>query len=170
MPDIAGILSDFFSNSPLRELSGDLLRSVPGLPPIVQTLHLLGVAVIVGSVVVLCLRILGLAASRQQPYEMALRLFPWFFSAIPVMFISGALFFLARPQRYIYNPVFAIKSAAFLLTMVASFLLWQRCKTLKHTGPALSVKLLAAMVLAGWILTALAGRWIAYADYIFWAG
>ena len=170
MPDFARVLSDFFGGSPLREFSGDLLRSVPGLPPIVQTLHLLGVAVIIGSVVILCLRILGLAANRQQPYEMAQRLFPWFFSALPVMLASGALFFLARPQRYIYNPVFAIKSAAFLLTIIASFWLWRRCKTLKHEEASISVKLLAAAVLSGWILTALAGRWIAYSDYIFWPG
>jgi hypothetical protein len=86
------------------------------------------------------------------------------------MLASGALFFLARPQRYIYNPVFAIKSATFLLTIMASFWLRRRCKTLKHKEAEFSDKLLAASVLTGWILTALAGRWIAYSDYIFWPG
>lgn len=168
MPDIAGSLSEFFMNSPLREFSDNLLRSVPGLPPVVQTIHLLGVAVIVGSMVFLCLRILGLAANRQDPYEMAQRLFPWFFSAIPVMFISGAVFFLARPQRYIYNPIFTIKTVAFLLTIIASFCLWKYSSELKTNTIRLPTKLLAAVVMTGWVITALAGRWIAYSDYIFW--
>jgi hypothetical protein len=118
--------------------------------------------------VFLCLRILGLAANRQDPYEMAQRLFPWFFSAIPVMFISGALFFLARPQRYIYNPIFTIKTVAFLLTIIASFWLWKYSSELRSEKIRLPIKVLAAAVLTGWLLTALAGRWIAYSDYIFW--
>lgn len=170
MPDFVGILSDFFTNSPLREWSGNLLRSVPGLPPIIQTVHLLGVAVIVGSIVIVCLRILGLAANRQDPYEMAQRLFPWFFAAMPVMLASGALFFLARPQRYLYNPVFAIKAATFFVTILGSIWLWQKSRQLVNSSIGLPIKLLSAAVLFGWVLTAMAGRWIAYSDYIFWPG
>ena len=42
-----------------------LLSNVPGLPPIVQTVHLLGIAVIMSSVVLLDLRVLGLALPSQ---------------------------------------------------------------------------------------------------------
>lgn len=170
MPDIIGTLNEFFTNSPLREFSGNLLRSVPGLPPIVQTIHLLGVAVIVASIMMICLRILGLAARRQDPYEMTQRLFPWFFCALPIMLASGALFFLARPQRYLYNPIFTIKAAAFLLTITASIWLWQKSKLLEHAKIDFTTKLLSGLVLFGWVLTAMAGRWIAYSDYIFWPG
>lgn len=161
-------LIEFFNDSPLRELSGSFLRSIPGLPPIIQTVHLTGVAVLLGSVVMLSLRILGIAAKNQSPAEMSARLFPWFFSALPVMFISGLPFFLARPQRYLVNPVFGIKTGLFIAALLLSVWLWRQCKQLSRHGVTLQLKWTSVLVICAWIMTTLAGRWIAYADYIFW--
>ena len=106
MTELQQALIAFFYSSPLREYSVSMLRSVSGLPPILQTIHLLGVAIIMGSAVMLSLRILGMACRRQQLQEMAGRLFPWFLAALPVMLLSGLPFFLERPQRYLTNPIF----------------------------------------------------------------
>ena len=54
-----------------------LLSTVPGLPPIVQTVHLLGIAIVLGSVVLLDLRILGLALPSQDVQELTRRVMPW---------------------------------------------------------------------------------------------
>lgn len=162
-------LIEFLNQSPLRELSGDLLRGIPGLPPVLQTLHLLGAAVLMGTAVMLSLRLLSLVAHNQDPSEMSRRLFPWFFSALPLMLVSALPFLLARPQRYLSNPVFDIKMVSLMLSLGFSVWLWRRCKTIPRSGIPLSAKLLALAVAAGWILTLLAGRWIAYADYIFWS-
>tara|TARA_R110002072_G_scaffold4663_2_gene32341 strand:+ start:1337 stop:1840 length:504 start_codon:yes stop_codon:yes gene_type:complete len=163
-------LADFFVNSPLRELSGQLMRTVPGLPPILQTIHLLGLAVLMGSIVMICLRLLNVAARRQDAGELMGRLFPWFVWSLPVMLFSALPFFLARPQRYIYNPVFAIKMAALATALGLSFWLWQR---FRHAGSEMQNWLtrgLAIACLAAWLTTAMGGRWIAYADYLFWPG
>jgi len=85
------------------------------------------------------------------------------------MLFSALPFFLARPQRYLSNPVFDIKMVSLIVTLGFSVWLWRRCKTLPAKGIPLSIRLLALVVAAGWILTLLAGRWIAYADYIFWS-
>ncbi len=50
----------------MRDTVVYLLSNVPGLPPIVQTVHLLGIAVVMSSVVLLDLRILGLALPSQD--------------------------------------------------------------------------------------------------------
>lgn len=162
---------EVLNESALRELSGSLLRSVPGLPPILQTLHLLAVAMVFASAVMLSLRVLGVAGRRQSVTEMSRRLMPWFFSALPLLLISGLPFFLARPQRYLVNPMFGIKAALFLLGLVLSLWLWQQCwRRSDEVAGTVQLKLTAAMVTVSWVMTALAGRWIAYADYIFWAG
>ncbi|MDO8909072.1 MAG: hypothetical protein Q7W55_11320 [Pseudohongiella sp.] len=158
------------NSSPLRELSDSFLRSIPGLPPILQTIHLLGVAVLLGSIVMLSLRILGVAAKSQSPAEMSARVFPWFFYALPVMLFSALPFFLARPQRYLVNPVFGIKAIAFVAGLCLSIWMWQQCRQIADKGVTLTLKLTAAVVIFVWVLTTLAGRWIAYADYIFWPG
>jgi hypothetical protein len=159
----------FFSNSPLREYSVSMLRSVPGLPPILQTIHLLGVAIIMGSAVMLSLRILGIACRRQQLQEMAGRLFPWFLCALPVMLLSGLPFFLARPQRYLTNPIFGYKFLFLFLALAATLLLWYWCRG-KRMQHGVIIRLVALLSVSAWIMTAMAGRWIAYVDYIFWPG
>lgn len=169
MAEWRGALIEFFNQSPLRELSADLLRSIPGLPPVLQTIHLLGAAVLMGTVVMLSLRLLGLAARNQNSSEMSKRLYPWFLSTLPVMLFSALPFFLARPQRYLSNPVFDIKVLSLFLTLIVTFWLWQRCRNLPQTVPV-SLRIHALIVAAGWIFTIMAGRWIAYADYIFWTG
>lgn len=163
-------LIQHLNESPLREISDSFLRSIPGLPPVIQTIHLVGIAILVGSVVMLSLRMLGLAAKKQLPEEMSSRLFPWFFSALPVMFISGLPFFLARPQRYLLNPVFGIKFMLLTAGVLLSLYMWRQSKHLATSGITLRLKLTSVLVICIWVMTILAGRWIAYADYIFWSG
>lgn len=178
------MIAEWLVTTRLPDLAGHLLRSVPGLPPVLQTIHLLGVAMLMGSVLVLAARVLGLVARRQDLYEMSARLLPWFLSALPIMVLSGLPFFVARPQRYVNNPVFTIKLYTLVVTLLLSGLLWRRlrqqaakgyrhCQTngqVSSLDVAPLLKCLALVVMAGWVITTLAGRWIAYADYLFWPG
>jgi hypothetical protein len=148
-----------------------LLSTVPGLPPIVQTVHLLGIAVVLGSIVLLDLRILGLALPSQEVTELTRRLLPWLWCALPMMLLSGLPFVLARPQRYFSNPIFGWKFALLLPAIALAALLhliairkpdyWQAGRI-----PAAG-KGIAAISLLLWTGIVFAGRWIAYADYLF---
>ena len=141
-----------------------LLSNVPGLPPIVQTVHLLGIAVIMSSVVLLDLRILGLALPSQDVQELARRVMPWVWWTLPVMLLSGSMFVFARPRRYFTNPVFGLKFALLLpaiaLAAVLHFVSVRKPDDWR-------TKLVAALSLLLWVGVVLAGRWIAYADYLF---
>lgn len=146
-----------------HDIAVDWLRNVPGLPPIVQTMHLLSIAVILGTTVLLSLRSLGLAVPSQQPAEMARRLAPWTWSALPVLLLSGGIFVLARPQRYFTNPVFGLKIAFMLPALVLGALLYRAAKR-EVTG---STRVLAGLNLIAWTGVVFAGRWIAYSEYLF---
>jgi len=141
-----------------------LLSNVPGLPPIVQTFHLLGIAVIMSSVVLLDLRILGLALPSQDVQELTRRVMPWVWWTLPVMLLSGAMFVFARPRRYFTNPIFGLKFALLLpaiaLAAVLHFVSVRKPDTL-------GTKVIAAVSLLLWVGVVLAGRWIAYVDYLF---
>tara|TARA_Y100001951_G_C11252363_1_gene247225 strand:+ start:71 stop:583 length:513 start_codon:yes stop_codon:yes gene_type:complete len=165
-------LIQWLGESGLPQLSGDFLRAVPGMPPIMQSLHLLGLIVLMASIVMICLRVLNIAARRQDTVELAGRLFPWFFWALPLMLFSALPFLLARPQRYFYNPVFSIKMAALFVALTLSLILWRQWrKGLLAVDSAMLVnRIMALLCLLAWLLTALGGRWIAYADYLFWSG
>jgi hypothetical protein len=141
-----------------------LLSNVPGLPPIVQTVHLLGIAVIMSSVVLLDLRILGLALPSQDVDELTRRVMPWVWWTLPVMLLSGSMFVFARPRRYFTNPIFGLKFAL-LAPAIALAAVLHLASVRKPDS--LATKALAAVSLLLWVGVVLAGRWIAYVDYLF---
>jgi len=165
-------LANALAESPLRTAVVYLLGNVPGLPPIVQTIHILSVAAIMGSVVLIDLKVLGLALPSQSLSELARRLMPWTWWALPTLALSGAVFILARPASYVVNPVFRLKfamlapavvlAAVFHRAMAGDSGFWERTRARE-----IAAKVVAAVSLLLWIGVAMAGRWIAYADYLF---
>jgi hypothetical protein len=157
-------LARSIAGSGAHDVAVHLLRNVPGFPPIVQTLHLLSVAVVLGSTVMVNLRVLGFAVPTQQPDEMSVRLAPWTWSALPILFASGIIFVLARPHRYLTNPIFGLKFAMLLPALAMSALLFGM---LRREPVNAGSRVVAGFSLLCWLGVVLAGRWIAYADYFF---
>lgn len=134
---------------------------MPGFPPIVQTIHLLGIAAVMGSAVMIDLKVLGLALPGQPTGELVRRLLPWTWSALPLLAASGLVFVFAQPHRYFDNPIFQIKFAL-LVPAIATTAAFQRRP--QAEGPL--ARLLALLSLGLWIGVVMAGRWIAYVDYL----
>ena len=166
-------IANALADSSAREAALYLLRNVPGMPPITQALHIMGIGAVMASTVMIDLRLLGVAVPSQKLDEMVKRLMPWTWWALLLNFITGLPFVLARPYRYFLNPVFAWK-VAFLIPAVILALVVHRL-TLRESGfwesspgRRLSGRLVAAISILLWIGVVLAGRWIAYSDYLFW--
>lgn len=167
-------IAEWLANSPAREFSAGLLSSIPGLPPILQTLHLLSIVAIMASIVVIDLRILGLAVPSQQLDEMIIRLRAWTMWGVIGAMMSGILFVLARPNRYLLNPVFQIKFILLIgvLILTVCFYRWSAKNPFSHEsvnniGIAKGVAVVSLLM---WIGVIMAGRWIAYSEYLFWPG
>jgi hypothetical protein len=97
---------------------------------------------------------------------------PWTWWALPPQLLSGLVFFSARPQSYVVNPVFRAKFTMMIPAIVLA-LVFQRASARdpefweRSAGRRASAKVVAALSLLLWIGVVLAGRWIAYADYLF---
>ena len=158
--------------SPINKLVLYLLGEVPGFPPLVQTVHLLSISAIMGSVVLIDLRVLGLALPSQSTTELVRRLMPWTWWALPALAVSGLVFVCARPARYLSNPVFGLKFAMLAPAIVLA-VVFQRgnakdpCFWEQSRGRRASARTIAAFSLLLWIGVAMAGRWIAYVEYLF---
>lgn len=72
-----------------------------------ETLHFLGLAVLVGTIGVLDLRLLGLA--RGMPVAPLQRLVPIGVAAFVFELLTGLVFFAGAPYQYIYNLAFQLK-------------------------------------------------------------
>lgn len=166
-------LADLLAESQLQAVAEYLLRTVPGLPPIAQSFHILGIGAVMASSVMINLRLLGLAVPSQNPSEMIRRLMPWTWAALAVNLVSGSLFVFARPARYFLEPVFGYKVMmlvpAFGLVAFMHWLAlreegyWDRSNDRRRTAKAMAV-----VSLLLWVGIILAGRWIAYSEYLFY--
>lgn len=173
LPDFFTGIGTALNGGTMQEASLYLLRNVPNFPPIIQAIHIIGIAVIMGTVVMLNLRILGLAARSQVQSEMIQRLLPWFWFALISNLISGSVFVFARPARYFNNPVFAWKLAFLIPAVLLTFGFHQLARRRDNyweltKGSRWVAKVFAISSLGLWIMTAMAGRWIAYVEYIYY--
>lgn len=175
-------LADWLAGSAASDTATAALRSVPGLPPMLQTLHLLAVIVVVATLVVLLLRVNRLVLRDTVITDFWRGMRWWVWSALLVLPLSMAPLFLARPHRYLHNPVFGIKMAALVTALVLTGWVIRRLQRSGHrrqtgrsreaTGCAGEAgnltRLLAVPAVLAWFAVMLAGRWVAYSDYLFW--
>jgi hypothetical protein len=136
--------------------------------PIMLSIHAFGLAIVVGVVFALSLRMLGFY--RSLPYTSLHGLLGIAWIGIYLNIFSGLSVFTTRPAQYLQSTPFIIKILFIVLGIVA--LVYTR-KTLAReaagweaagTAPA-NATWLALGSLAFWIIAVVSGRLIAYIDY-----
>jgi hypothetical protein len=132
--------------------------------PSVQTIHILGIAVVMSSIAMLTLRLLGVVGRTWPLPEVAHRFLPWVWGALLVLLLSGATLILADPGRELLNDIFWIKMSALIgaVLMTAAFQLVGELGSEFWDRRRLAAAVTAAVWLVLWLGTAAAGRWIAY--------
>lgn len=90
-------------------LSWAVAGGYPWLWPASETLHFVGMTLLIGIVGLLDLRMLGLL--KGLPLKPLNRLLPWGIFGFGVNAITGFLFFAGDPFQYIHNIIFWLKMA-----------------------------------------------------------
>jgi hypothetical protein len=121
--------------------------------------------------VLLDLRVLGVAARAQSLSSISERLLPWVWRALIVLLLSGLIMVTGEPGRSITNSIFQVKMALVIVAAALTFFLQRslRAKAATDAAPT-DAKMIAALSLVVWVLIVFAGRWIAYGDTLFGAG
>ena len=94
---------------------GSSVRESLWLFPVIETVHLLGMAALVGTITVFDLRLLGWLMRRQRVSELARRLLPWTWLAFLVQAVTGITLFLSEAAKVYTNPAFRLKIVLILL-------------------------------------------------------
>jgi hypothetical protein len=134
--------------------------------PLLLAAHSIGLAAVVGILVVLNLRVLGYAEGI--PIAALSRLMPVAWVGFVINALSGILLFMANATRLVTNWAFLVKMTAVLLGGIATWILWRTLKqrTPQDAAPAYRVTpsaLLTARISLGvWFAAILFGRIIAY--------
>ena len=82
------------------------MRSSPWLFPVIATIHLLGLAVLGGAVLIVDLRLLGFGLSRQPPAQLARDAEPLLLGSLLIMLLTGLLLFMCFATKYYYLTAF----------------------------------------------------------------
>jgi len=109
-------------------------------------LHFMGLALIVGTVGVLDLRVMGFL--KQLPIAPLQRFIPWALVGLGVNILTGLLAFIGQPEMYIYSSVFWLKMFALVLLGIngAVFYLTGISEGLDSVGPGQDAPALAKLV------------------------
>ena len=140
---------------------GTAIRESLWLFPGIEAVHLLGLAVIGGSILVVDLRLLGVGLTRLTTSQVLASASPWFIGALLVMIATGVPLFLSEAIKCCFNDSFEVKMAAFFLGLVFTFAVRNRVAA-RNDAPIWVAKVVAVVSLALWFTVAAAGRWIGF--------
>jgi uncharacterized membrane protein len=135
--------------------------------PTLQVIHILSVAVVFSSAVLVNFRIFRLFERNEPLGAVARRFLPWIWPALIILLVTGSLLIIGEPRRSLINPAFYLKMALLLAAVVltaglqgalaAAPAFWERDRIRRLAGRGLAT----ASVLV-WCGILFAGRWIAY--------
>jgi hypothetical protein len=152
-------LCEWIERSPF----GQLMRSSQVIFPIVESIHLIGLALFLGTLLLVDMGLLGAAMRRQPIHQVAAALAPWTWSGFALLMLTGPFMFAAQAAKWHDNPVFWIKIP--LLIVAAVFQLSVRRKIASEDAlvrPA-TAKLIGAVSLLLWITVGLLSKMMEFA-------
>ena len=135
--------------------------------PVTLTVHVVGMCVFAGLIVMMDLRLMGVANMRTPFSEVQKRLFPWQMVGMTVSAITGALLVYGQPMRYYANILFWTKVVMMVLAGVNALAFHRstyHSVAAWDTSPVLpfGAKLAGVLGLALWAGVIVSGRLVAY--------
>ncbi|HEY7448394.1 MAG TPA: hypothetical protein VH702_09605 [Vicinamibacterales bacterium] len=132
---------------------------------IVESIHFLGLCLLVGAIGTFDLRLLGLA--RSVPIAAVHRLIAWGLAGFAINICTGIMFVLTEPDQYIYNPSFHLKLLFMAIAgaNAGTFYLTSYRRAFGSTATLdapVRAKVIAAISLSAWIGVIICGRLITF--------
>jgi uncharacterized membrane protein len=135
--------------------------------PTVQTIHILAIAVVATSALMIDLRLIGIVGRNQPPRHVGERFLPFVWWSLLVLLVTGTIMIIGEPTRALKNSILQLKIALILAAIVLTAILQTSLTKNATAGDnatrargALFVIAIASIVLWGGIICA--GRRIAY--------
>lgn len=138
---------------------------LPWLWPVCETLHFVGLALLIGAAGLFDLRLMGFLKSI--PLTAAMQMRGWAAAGIAINVVTGVLFFVGAPDQYIDNPAWWAK-VLFLLVAIVNIAIFetrhgkQMLAMTADAGTPASCKVAGAVSLASWAAVLYFGRMLPF--------
>ena len=133
----------------------------------VEVVHVFAVSLVIGTIMIVDLRLLGLASTKRPFAELSRKVLPFTWAAFVLAVIAGLLLFISRATEYFVNPVFWIKMSLIVVAginmMIFEFITVRDVQkwNLDPTPPA-AARRAGGISIASWVLVVVFGRLIAF--------
>lgn len=140
--------------------------------PLLESLHVIAAALVVGAIATIDLRLMGVSALRYPISTLSREILPWVWAAFAVATLTGLGMFITRAASHVVNPAFQWK---LLLLLLAGLNMLVLHRGLRHemrldssaagaetTRPTAGLRRAGALSLLLWCGVMLAGRWIGH--------
>jgi hypothetical protein len=143
------------------------IRQSSWMFPTIESVHVIAITLVVGSVMIVDMRVLGLTSPNKRITELSAEVLPWTWGAFAIALVTGSLLFAAKAHAYFGNLNFRLKMLLLVmaaLNMLAFHFVSYRTVAVWDVGrpaPRLA-KLGCGLSLAFWVLIIVMGRWIGF--------
>jgi hypothetical protein len=142
---------------------GEAIRSSLWLFPVIESFHLLALALIGGAVLLVDLRLLGWGLRTRSVAEVASDAQPWLIGGLAVMLSSGILLFLSEALKCYYSDAFWTKMEALGPALLFTFTIRRKVAAAGETRlRPLWLKLVGVVSVTLWSVVGASGRWIGF--------
>jgi len=131
--------------------------------PVIESIHITGLAVLIGTIAIIDFRLLGLVLAKRPVSQLAAELRPFTLTGICIMLTTGPLMLSAAPERGYGNPAFTFKMSCLLLALLTHFTIHRRATASDRVSAAtLGERLAGCLSLILWTGVVVGGRAIAF--------
>jgi hypothetical protein len=139
------------------------MRDSPWIFPVIATIHLFGLTMIGGAVLLVDLRLLGLGLRHQPVALLAREGERWLLRGLFLAMSTGILLFMCFATKYYYLTFFWVKMAALILVVALTFSVRRRITAADDTQINGAIgRFVAVVSLTLWTTVALGGRYIGF--------
>lgn len=139
------------------------VKTVSWMIPSLQIIHILAIAVVFSSAMMVNLRLLGALDRGESAAAVAARFLPLIWPGLLVLLVTGSLLIIGEPKRSLETQTFYVKMVLVLAAAGVTLAL-RRSSAKPGFGRPLATKAVAALSILIWSLVIFAGRWIAYSS------
>ena len=133
----------------------------------VELVHVFAIALVIGTIAIMDLRLLGRASTKRPVTELARQVLPLTCAAFAVAVVAGSLLFISQANEYFTNTACRIKMLIIVLAginmLIFELITFRGVKEwdLKPIPPP-PARLAGGISLACWILVVVFGRWTGF--------
>jgi hypothetical protein len=143
------------------------IREDDTLFPLIESVHVVAICLVVGSILVLDLRLTGFASLRRPVGRLTGSILPVTWGAFALAATSGSLLFISNAAKYLANGFFVAKMillGAAGLNMIVFHAVSARNlpRWEKDSSPPLQARIAGAVSILLWIAIVACGRWIGF--------